>query len=365
VSVVASRKAEEQRVTLQSIADRLGVSRTTVSNAYSRPDQLNPKLRERIMQTADELGYCGPDPAARTLRSGHAGVVGVLLAERLSYAFTDPAAVRFLQGVAQVGEREGTGLLLLPPASPDGAGPPAGAVRGAVVDGFLVYSMPSDAPGVQAVVARRLPTVVVDEPRLPGASFVGIDDRAGARSVAEHVLGLGHERIAVITFRLAADSYDGPVSPERQAAATFTITGARLEGYADAVRAAGLRWEDVEIQERMLNSVAGGMDAARVLLARDPRPTAILATSDVLAIGAMRAARELGLAVPDDLSVSGFDDTPDAVLVTPALTTVRQPLLDKGAVAGRLLLDPSPGRGAEEILLPTQLAVRASTGPPP
>jgi DNA-binding LacI/PurR family transcriptional regulator len=115
----------------------------------------------------------------------------------------------------------------------------------------------------------------------------------------------------------------------------------------------------------MLNSMNGGMDAARVLLASDPRPTAILATSDVLAIGAMRAARELGLAVPDDLSVSGFDDTPDAVLVTPALTTVRQPLLDKGAVAGRLLLDPSPGRGAEEILLPTQLAVRASTGPPP
>src|SRR4029450_5840498 len=132
VSVVASRKAEEQRVTLQSIADRLAVSRTTVSNAYSRPDQLNPKLRERILQTADELGYCGPDPAARTLRSGHAGVVGVLLAERLSYAFTDPAAVRFLQGVAQVGEREGTGLLLLPPSSPDGAGPPAGAARAAV-----------------------------------------------------------------------------------------------------------------------------------------------------------------------------------------------------------------------------------------
>jgi DNA-binding LacI/PurR family transcriptional regulator len=362
---MAARRGGEQRVTLQSIADLLGVSRTTVSNAYSRPDQLNPKLRERILRTADELGYCGPDPAARTLRSGHAGVLGVLLAERLSYAFTDPAAVSFLQGVAQVGEREGTGLLLLPPSSPDGAGPPAAAVRGAVVDGFLVYSMSSDAPGVQAVVARRLPTVVVDEPRLPGASFVGIDDRAAARGVAEHVLGLGHERVAVITFRLAADGYNGQVTPERQAAATFTITRARLEGYADAVRAAGLRWEDVEVQERTPNSVAGGAAAARVLFDRDPRPTAILATSDVLAVGAMRAAREHGLAVPGDLSVSGFDDTPGATLVTPALTTVRQPLLDKGAVAGRLLLDPSPGAGADEVLLPTELAVRASTGPPP
>ncbi len=362
---MSAKKAEEQRVTLQSIADLVGVSRTTVSNAYSRPDQLNPKLRERILRVADELGYCGPDPAARTLRSGHAGAVGVLLGESLAYAFTDPAAMRFLEGVGQVGDRAGIGLLLLPAPSREGGGPRAGAVQAAVADGFLLYSMPDDAAAVRAVVARRLPTVAVDEPRLPGVSFVGIDDRAAARGVAEHLLGLGHRRFAVITFRLAADGYNGPAGPERQAAATYSITKARLDGYADALRAAGLRWEDVQVEERTPNSVAGGVDAARALLAGPGRPTAILATSDVLAIGAMRAAGEAGLPVPEAVSVAGFDDTPDAALVTPALTTVRQPLLDKGVVAGRLLLEPEPGTQVEEVLLPTQLAVRASTGPPP
>jgi DNA-binding LacI/PurR family transcriptional regulator len=164
---------------------------------------------------------------------------------------------------------------------------------------------------------------------------------------------------------LATGGHNGPAGPERQAAATFSISRARLTGYADALRAAGLRWEDVEVQERTPNSVGAGLDGARALLARRPRPTAILATSDVLAIGALRAARELELPVPEALSVAGFDDAPDAALVTPALTTVRQPLLDKGIVAARLLLDPGPGAGAEEVLLPTELAVRASTGPPP
>ena len=359
-------KGEGQRLTLQSIADLVGVSRTTVSNAYGRPDQLNPKLRERILAVADELGYCGPDPAGRTLRSGHAGAVGVVLGERLSYAFTDPAAMRFLEGVGQVGDHAGVGLLLLPATTPAaGGGPSAGAVRAAVADGFLVYSMPDDTAAVRAVAARRLPTVVVDEPRLPGASFVGIDDRAAARSAAEHLLGLGHRRFGVVTFRTTADGYDGPVGPDRQAAATYSVTRDRLGGYADALRAAGLRWEDVPVEERASNSVAGGADAARALLGHRPRPSAILATSDVLAIGAMRAAAEAGLPVPEALSVVGFDDAPDAALVTPALTTVRQPLLDKGTVAARLLLDPTPGTPAEEVLLPTELAVRASTAPPP
>jgi DNA-binding LacI/PurR family transcriptional regulator len=359
------KKDEGPRVTLQSIADLVGVSRTTVSNAYSRPDQLNPQLRERILQVAEELGYCGPDPAARTLRSGHAGAVGVLLGESLSYAFTDPAAMRFLEGVGQVGDRSGVGLLLLPAPSRVGGGPRADAVLAAVADGFLVYSMPDATAAMRAVVARRLPTVVVDEPRLPGTAFVGIDDRAAARGVAEHLLGLGHRRFGVITFRLAADGFNGTAGPERQAAATYSITKARLNGYADALRDAGLRWEDVQVEERTPNDVAGGVAAATALLSRPTPPTAILATSDVLAIGAMRAAHGQGLPVPGAVSVAGFDDAPDAALVTPALTTVRQPLLDKGVVAGQLLLDPTPGKQAEEVLLPTELAVRASTGPPP
>jgi hypothetical protein len=178
-----------------------------VSNAYSRPDQLNPRLRERILRTADELGYCGPDPAARTLRSGHAGVVGVLLAERLSYAFTDPGAVRFLEGVAQVGEREGTGLLLLPPSGPGGAGPPAGTVRGAVVDGFLVYSMSSDASGVQAVVAAGRPPWWWTSPGCPGPPL------SNRRRITDHDAAIRRHH------RLPVDQARRDLGPARRAGA--------------------------------------------------------------------------------------------------------------------------------------------------
>jgi DNA-binding LacI/PurR family transcriptional regulator len=111
---VAGLLARPERVTLQTIADRVGVSRTTVSNAYSRPDQLNPELRRKILETAKELGYAGPDPAGRILRSGRAGSIGLLFAEPLTYAFGDPYAIGFLQGFAEPAEQAGAGLLLRP-----------------------------------------------------------------------------------------------------------------------------------------------------------------------------------------------------------------------------------------------------------
>src|SRR5918997_2724480 len=183
-----------RRATLQTIADAVGVSRSTVSNAYNRPDQLNPRLRARILAVAAELGYAGPDPAARRLRTGHAGAIGLLFTEALSYAFTDPGAVGFLEGLAREAEAGGTALLLIP--SPPG-GDAAAAVREAVVDGLCIYSMADDQPSVRAALERDLPTVVVEEPDVPGHAFVGIDDRTATRTVGEHVLGLGHRRIAV------------------------------------------------------------------------------------------------------------------------------------------------------------------------
>ena len=151
-----------RRVTLQTIADALDVSRTTVSNAYNRPDQLAPELRERILAAAKELGYSGPDPAARRLRSGRRDVVGLLLTEDLSYAFTDPAAVTLLQGIARATARAGLSLLLVPE---HGTGV-RNAVLDAAVDAFCIYSMPAGHPNVLAALERRLPMVVVDEPRL-------------------------------------------------------------------------------------------------------------------------------------------------------------------------------------------------------
>ena len=203
-------------MTLQTIADALGVSRTTVSNAYNRPDQLAPALREKVLETAMGLGYAGPDPAARRLRSGLRGAIGLMFSERLSYAFTDPGAVAFLQGLTEATEAKGYELLLLPGMR--GEHREVVSVRDAVVGAFCLYCMPDDHPAVQAAHDRRLPVVIVDEPRSPGAFFVGIDDRDGARLVAAHVAGLGHEHVAIVVDRLVDDMGEGLVGPERRRA---------------------------------------------------------------------------------------------------------------------------------------------------
>jgi DNA-binding LacI/PurR family transcriptional regulator len=347
------------RVTLQTLADALGVSRTTVSNAFNRPDQLHPDLRERVLALASELGYAGPHPAGRALRSGRAGAVGVLFTERLSYAFADPAAVSTLRGLAIEAEQAGVGLALLP--APLSGGDPAAVVARAVVDAFFVYALPEGHPSVAAVLDRRAPVVVADTPHIAGAPFVTVDDRAGARTAAEHLLDLGHRRLAVVSLRVLEDGRTGLVDATRRRSAAYGVTRERLAGYADAIAAAGLSWDEVPIYEGP-NQPAVGADAAQALLELDPRPTGILAMSDQLALGVVDAARERGIAVPGELSVVGFDDAPPAS--AQGLTTVRQPLIEKGRVAGRMLLAALDGRHPEDVTLATELVVRRSSAAP-
>src|SRR5215210_1937232 len=240
-----NREFSARRANLKDVAAELGVSPATVSNAYNRPDQLSPALRERVFEAARRLGYAGPDALARGLRRGRAGAGGILYEDRLSYAFADPAAVLFLQGVSVATEEVGLGLLLLSGAP--GEERVAEAVSGAVVDGFVIYSMPEGASLVDAALGRRLPAVVVDQPRIEGVPFVGIDDEGAARSVAEHLLALGHRRFGVVTFCIVAGQTGGVANLERQEAATYPVTRARLQGYAGPIEDAGLSWADVPV----------------------------------------------------------------------------------------------------------------------
>jgi DNA-binding LacI/PurR family transcriptional regulator len=343
-----------ERVTLQTIADALGVSRTTVSNAYNRPDQLAPELRKKVLETAKQLGYAGPDPAARRLRSGRRGAIGLMFSERLSYAFTDPGAVGLLQGLTEATEAKGYELLLLPGMR--GEEHEAVAVRDAVVGAFCLYCMPDTHPAVTAALDRRLPVVIIDEPRVPGSLFVGIDDGKGARMAAEHVKQLGHERAAIITDRLIDDYYEGLADGERIKHSNCKVSRERVAGYIAGFDSP----EPLPVYDTTANFVDSGYRAALELLRRDPRPTVLLCATDVLAFGAMRAARELGLEIPGDVSVTGFDDVPEAASAD--LTTIRQPLVEKGREAGRLLLEQDTER---EVMLPLELVPRGSTAPPP
>ncbi len=353
------------RVTLTRIAEELGVSAMTVSNAYNHPDRLSEALRERIFETAGRLGYHGPDPVGRSLRRQRTDVVGVLYSNPLSYAFDDPAAVSFLGGLSSVTEEADLGLLLVPAAGGGASGErdPRAAAR-AAVDGFVIYSMSDEEPLLAAALERRLPAVVVDQPCKEGVPFVGVDDEAAARTAAEHLVHLGHEMFAIVSFALSPDGRGGIANPVRQERAAFRVSGLRLQGYRAALEDAGLLWSKVPVYECPGSSKEFGQRAAEALLSPEHRPTAILASSDQLALGVIAWATERGLSVPEDVSVVGFDDIPAAASADPPLTTVHQDHAAKGILAGRMLVSllckeegPSPGP------LATSLIVRGSTSP--
>ena len=256
--------------TLASLAAELGVSRTTVSNAYNRPDQLSAPLRARVLEAARRLGYPGPDPVARSLRTRKAGAVGLLLTEALSYAFRDPAATGFLEGLALACEEAGQGLLLVP-VSPEQAD--VTAVHQAGVDGFVVYSVREDDPHFLAVLERPLPIVVCDQPHgVEGVDRVGVDDRAGMLALARHLTGLGHRRIGVLCMRLGAGHHDGPADRARQENTTYPVQRDRLAGLRDGFAEVGVDWADVPVMERFDHSVEAGEQAtAEPCSPRTPR----------------------------------------------------------------------------------------------
>lgn len=348
-----------RQATLASLAAELGVSRTTVSNAYNRPDQLSPELRRRVLETARRLGYPGPDPVARSLRTRKAGAVGLLLTENLSYAFRDPAAIGVLEGLALACEDAGVGLHLVP-ASP--GRDDVAAVHRAGVDGFVVYSVPDDDPHLAAVLARPVPTVIIDQPEIEGIDRVGPDDAAAISALAEHLVGLGHRQIGVLCMRLGRDRNDDFVPMERQRAAHFHVQRTRLEALATAFTKAGVDWASVPVVERFEHTVDEGASAARQLLGAYPQVTALICTSDILALGALAEADRRGLRVPADLTVTGFDGIAEAERL--GLTTVHQPVLEKGRAAGKMLLASADHMNPRVITLETDLRIGTTSAPP-
>jgi DNA-binding LacI/PurR family transcriptional regulator len=350
-----------RRATLASLAAELKVSRTTISNAYNRPDQLSDALRERVLATAKRLGYAGPDPVARSLRTRRAGAVGLMITEPLTYSFSDPAALDFVAGLAQSCEELGQGLLLVAVGPNRSVLEGTSSVLAAGVDGFVVYSVSGDDPYLQVVLQRRLPLVVVDQPKdVPGASQIGIDDRAAMREIADYVVGLGHREIGLLTMRLLRDSHQGVVDSARLRASTFNVQSERIRGVRDAMAAAGLDPESLTVVESHEHTPATGGIAAEVALQANPRITALMCTADVLALSAMDYLRARGIYAPGQMTVTGFDGVPEAT--NRGLTTVAQPSLHKGRRAGELLHkgDVSP---TTEVL-GTELIRGRTAGPP-
>jgi DNA-binding LacI/PurR family transcriptional regulator len=307
-----------------------------------------------VRAAAQALGYPGPHPTARSLRRGRAGTLGVVLGERLSYAFDDPQAARFLAGVADVCAAEGVGLTLVPIT---GAASDVDRVAAAVVDGFVVWTTSDDDPVLDAVADRGLPAAVHAGPERRGLPVVGIDDRAAATAIGR-VAFAGARRPVVLGFPLdrARDRalLDGAAVPPVR----FPVTRHRWEGFRAAWEETGQPAAGLRLAVCPVNDAAEGEAFAAELLRGDDPPDAVAAMSDELALGALRAAARAGLAVPGAVAVTGWDDSDAAA--SAGLTTLAQSLREQGARCARVALGLDGPAGEASGW---QVVVRSTTRP--
>jgi len=341
------------RPTIKDIAARAGVSKTTISFALNDPSRISEATYKRVMAIVEEMGYV-PDPVARALTTKRHGALGLLLPQPIHEALANQYLCEIVRGIGEICEERGLALTMLPPVR----GAVIEAARRAAVDALLTIGVGPDTAVAELLRQRRLPFVTIDGAESDTTVNIGIDDEAAAYSLMRAVLGLGHRRIAVLALR--PETYVEPAEPYSR------VSRLRLEGFGRALAEAGLELGGPDLPVVPVEgSLEGGRQAALGLLsAGEPAPTAIVAMADTAALGVYEASRELGLLVPRDLSVAGFDDIPLSAICTPALTTVRQPGLEKGAAAAELALRLLAGEPVGHLVLPAELVLRGSTAAP-
>ncbi len=339
-----------KRVTINQIAQRAGVSKTAVSFAFNSPERISRGTYERIMKIANELGYV-PDPVARTLATKKVGSIGFLIPQSIPVAFKNPFLSLVLQGVGKVCQKEGFSLTIVPPLK----GCIFQGIRSAAVDGFVTFGLEAHLRIVELILQRKIPLVVVDGKPSTEIPSVNTDDRNGAKKVMEHVLKAGHRRIGIISLKSGQ-------SLEKDQENFSRVRDLRIKGYSDALKK--YRSEIGDRNVKLLEcecSIEGGIRAAAKFFSRKKPPTAIVAMSDIMALGVLSYCRDNGIRVPDDISIAGFDDIPEASLVSPTLTTVAQPAFEKGRAAGELLIKLLKKKPVEtSVEFDTRLMVRES-----
>ncbi|WP_308796956.1 LacI family DNA-binding transcriptional regulator [Agromyces silvae] len=336
--------AAPERVTLAEVADEAGVSLSTISKVLNGRADVSPTTRARVEQLLADRGY-----RRRNGRAEHRDLIELVFHE------LDPIwSMELIDGVGKVAKQHGLSVVLTVSGSRHSPAPDwiEGVMRRRPAAVVLVFS--DLAPEYREQLrSRAIPFVIVDPAGDPSADApsVGSANWSGGLAATRHLIELGHRRIAAIT---------GPED--------MMCSLARVDGYRTAMNSAGLAIDPAWIRFGDFH-VSGGRDRARELLARPDRPTAIFAGSDMQALGVMEAARELGIRVPDELSIVGYDDIPLARWLTPRLTTVHQPLRRMGEEAARLAIglsetDATPGGPTPRMDLATSLVVRESTAAP-
>lgn len=340
------------RVTIKDIAEKAGVSKTSVSFAFNDPGRLPEATVQRILEVAEELGYI-PDPVARSMTSGRTCTLGVLVPQPIPEIIRNPFLSEFLEGVGEVCTKAGFSLMLVPPLE----GSMERAIINAAVDGFLTLGLEPFKAAMVVLQKRGVPYVMVDSDPIEGVPAVIVDDETGSRDAMRHVLEAGHKNIAILAIRSGKEG--------RYQEYTGTLRR-RMTGYLSALEEFDLKLDNRHIRLLECASTAsGGRAGFQALWKGKMRPTALVAMSDIIAIGAKEAAREVGVRIPEDLTVIGFDDLPIAAWINPPLTTISQPLRKKGKLAADILVNHIKGEDKpEHHVLNTQLIVRESVAPP-
>jgi LacI family transcriptional regulator len=339
-------------LTLEKIAQEAGVSRSTVSRVLNNAPNVSARARARVLEVTERRNF-HLNATARSLAAGRTRNIGLVIPVAVSSLFTDPYFPLLIQGITAACNTHDYSVMLWLADVEQERQIISKITRSGMVDGVIVASALMDDPVVPALLADKVPFVQVgryltDE----RVSYVDVDNYSSAREMVSYLLRLGYRRVATIA---------GPPK---------MIAGHdRREGYQDALRARGLIPDPALIAEGDF-SEEGGFVAMQRLLARARQPgaaglpDAVFVASDAMALGALRALREAGVRVPDDVALAGYDDMLFAARTAPPLTTVRQPIHRAGAVAAETLFDliEHPDAPPRRIILPTELVMRASTG---
>ena len=354
----------DHRPTLAAVAARAGVSASTASLAFSGTGPVSDATRERVLQAARELNYGGPDPRARSLRRGRSGIVGVVLEERVRDAFRDPIKIATLDGISEEIGTIDSGVLVLTEVAgdADAADKNPLTLRDAPLDAaILMGCSPRFEESIAILRSRGVPIVAIEgDPGDPDVPQILQDNREATRMGAEHLRELGHERVAIVTLPLDKEHRRAVVTPERFAAAGNATTRERLQGAWDVFPGAPARSTGGSFADE------GRYAALEILdVEASARPTAIIAQSDLLAAGVIRAAESLGIAVPEELSVIGFDGARVDGLWPYDLTTLVQPAVEKGRAAGRAIVGMLSGDEVDTQLFTAEFHEGNTTGPVP
>lgn len=332
---------------IKDVAQRAGVSPSTVSRVLARNPRISRETSERVMTAMKDLNY-HPNAVARSLVKKSSETIGILIPSAIGQFLQNPFFPEVLRGIAQIAQQAGYDIFLSTALHGlDDSERFIQMARSKRVDGVILLTARVRDPLLDVVRDSGIPSVLIGRPSEPvGVSWVNNDNRKAAYEVTAHLLRLGHRRIGFIG-----------------GSQELVVTLDRLAGYSAALQEQGIAIDPALIYSGEFQEEAGCDGMVRLLALAD-RPSAVVASDDVLAFGAMRAAGELGYRIPEDMAITGFNDIPLAKLANPPMTTMNVNVYELGQAAARLLLQQINHApfGANGITIPHELVVRRSCG---